>query len=64
MSSSKMEQRAVIKFCVKLNKTASETIEMLESACIEDVCVQQLCVNGIKGPKNGHYKMINSKAVL
>jgi hypothetical protein len=28
----KMEQRAAIKFCVKLKKTATETFEMLKSA--------------------------------
>jgi hypothetical protein len=31
-----MEQRAVIRFCVKLNKTAIETFEMLKSAYGEE----------------------------
>jgi hypothetical protein len=31
-----MEQRAAIKFCVKLKKTASETFEMLKSAYGEE----------------------------
>jgi hypothetical protein len=32
----KMEQRAVIKFCVKLKKTAAKTFEMLKSAYGEE----------------------------
>jgi hypothetical protein len=32
----KMEQRAAIKFCVKLKKTATETFEMLKSAYGEE----------------------------
>jgi hypothetical protein len=32
----KMEQRAAIKFCVKLKKTATKTFEMLKSACSEE----------------------------
>jgi hypothetical protein len=32
----KMEQRAVIKFCVKLKKTATETFEMLKSVYGEE----------------------------
>jgi hypothetical protein len=32
----KMEQRAAIKFCVKLKKTATETFEMLKSAYVEE----------------------------
>jgi hypothetical protein len=31
-----MEQRAAIKFCVKLKKTATETFEMLKSAYGEE----------------------------
>jgi hypothetical protein len=31
-----MEQRAGIKYCVKLNKTATETFEILKSACGEE----------------------------
>jgi hypothetical protein len=31
-----MEQRAAIKFCVKLNKTATEMFEMLKSAYGEE----------------------------
>jgi hypothetical protein len=31
-----MEQRAAIKFCVKLQKTATETFEMLKSAYNEE----------------------------
>jgi hypothetical protein len=31
-----MEQTAAIKFCVKLKKTATETFEMLKSACGEE----------------------------
>jgi hypothetical protein len=30
-----MEQRVAIKFCVKLKKTATETFEILRSACGE-----------------------------
>jgi hypothetical protein len=29
-----VEQRAAIKFCVKLKKTAPETFEMLKSECL------------------------------
>jgi hypothetical protein len=32
----KMEQRAAIKFCVKLKKTATETFEMLKNAYGEE----------------------------
>jgi hypothetical protein len=32
----KMEQRAVVKFCVKLKKTATETFEMLRSSYGEE----------------------------
>jgi hypothetical protein len=55
-----MEQRAAIKFCVRLKKTAIETFEMLKSAYGEE------CLNGIKGSKKGesHYKTMNGKAVL
>jgi hypothetical protein len=32
----KKEQRAAIKFCVKLKKTTTETFQMMKSACIEE----------------------------
>jgi hypothetical protein len=32
----KMEQRAAIKFCVKLKKTATETFQMLKSVYVEE----------------------------
>jgi hypothetical protein len=44
-----MERRAVIKFCVKLKKTVTETFEILKSAYSEEVCREQECLNDIKG---------------
>jgi hypothetical protein len=44
-----MEQRAAIKVCVKLKKTATETFEMLKSAYGENVYQEQVCSNGMKG---------------
>jgi hypothetical protein len=38
-----MEQRAAYKFCVKLEKTASETFEMLKSAYDEE-CLSRTSV--------------------
>jgi hypothetical protein len=38
-----MEQRAVIKFCVKLRKTTTETFEMFKSACDEE-CLSRISV--------------------
>jgi hypothetical protein len=38
-----MEQRAAMKFCVKLKKTAPETFEMLKSAYSED-CLSRTSV--------------------
>jgi hypothetical protein len=38
-----MEQRAAIKFCVKLKKTATETFEMLKSANSEE-CLSRTSV--------------------
>jgi hypothetical protein len=38
-----MEQRAAIKFCVNLEKTASETFEMLKSAYGEE-CLSRTSV--------------------
>jgi hypothetical protein len=43
-----MEQRAEIKFCVKLKKTATETFEV---RTMKNVYQEQLCLNGIKGSK-------------
>jgi hypothetical protein len=62
----KMEQRAVIKFCVKLKKTATETFEMLKSAHIEECLSGQVCLNDIKGSEKGEcrYKTMNRKAIL
>jgi hypothetical protein len=59
-----MEQRAVIKFCVKLKKTATETFEKVRT--VKNVYREQVCLNGIKGSKKGesHYKTMNRKAVL
>jgi hypothetical protein len=39
----KLEQRAVIKFCAKLKKTATEMFEMLKSAYSED-CLSRTSV--------------------
>jgi hypothetical protein len=39
----KMEQRAAIKFCVKLKKTTNETFEMLKSAYREE-CLSRTSV--------------------
>jgi hypothetical protein len=44
-----MGQKAGIKFCVKLKKTATETSEMLESVYGEE----QVCLKGIIGSKKG-----------
>jgi hypothetical protein len=38
-----MEQRAAIKFCVKLKKTVTETLEMLKSAYGEE-CLSRTSV--------------------
>jgi hypothetical protein len=38
-----MEQGAAIKFCVKLNKTATEMFEMLKSSCSEE-CLSRTSV--------------------
>jgi hypothetical protein len=38
-----MEQKAAIKFCVKLKKTATETFEMLKSAYGEE-CLSRTSV--------------------
>jgi hypothetical protein len=38
-----MEQRAAIKFCVKLKKTATEMFEMLQIACGEE-CLSRTSV--------------------
>jgi hypothetical protein len=46
-----MEQRVAIKFCVKLNKTAIETFEILKSAYGEECLSRKVCLNGIKGSK-------------
>jgi hypothetical protein len=56
----------VIKFCVKLKKTATETFEMLKRAYGEECLSRTSVFNGIKGSKKGesHYKTINGKAVL
>jgi hypothetical protein len=61
-----MEQRAAIKFCVKLKKTTTETFEMLKSSYGKNAYREQVCLNGIKGSKKGesHYKTMNGKAVL
>jgi hypothetical protein len=48
-----MEERSVIKFCVKLKKTATEMFEMLKSAYNEHVYLEQVCLNGIEVPKKG-----------
>jgi hypothetical protein len=39
----KVEQRAVIKFCVKLKKTATEMFEMLKSVYVEE-CLSRTSV--------------------
>jgi hypothetical protein len=44
----KMKQRAVIKFCVKLQKTATEMFELLKSKY-----KKQVCLNDIKGSLKG-----------
>jgi hypothetical protein len=50
-----MEQRAVIKFCVKLKKTATETFEMLKSAygekCLSRASVFEWCKRYIEAQK-------------
>jgi hypothetical protein len=40
--------RAVIKFCVKLKKTATETFEMLEVHMVQNVYQEKACLNGKK----------------
>jgi hypothetical protein len=47
-----MEQRAAIKFYVKLKKTATKTFEMLYVPTVKNVYREQVCLNGIKSSKN------------
>jgi hypothetical protein len=44
-----MEQRAAIKFYVKLKKTATEKSEMLKSGFGEEYLSRNSCLNGMKG---------------
>jgi hypothetical protein len=37
-----MEQRAAIKFCVKLKKMATETLEMLQMCAVRTVYLEQV----------------------
>jgi hypothetical protein len=59
-----MEQRTAIKFCVKLKKTATETLEMLKNAYVEECLSEQVCLNSIKHSKKGEscYKTMNETA--
>jgi hypothetical protein len=46
--------KATIKFCLKLKKTATETFAMFKSVYGEErLCRRSVCVNGIKGSKKG-----------
>jgi hypothetical protein len=47
-----MEQRAAIKFCVKFNKTATETFELLKMRTAKNVYREEVCLNEIKGSKS------------
>jgi hypothetical protein len=60
-----MEQRAVIKFCVKLKKTATETFKMLKSVQNEECSSRTSVFEWYKMSKEGEnrYKM-NRKAIL
>jgi hypothetical protein len=53
MSGFKMEQSAVIEFCIKLKKTATEMFEMWKSSYAKNVYRDKVCLNGIKGSKKG-----------
>jgi hypothetical protein len=61
-----MEQRAEIKFCVRLKKTATETFEMLKSAfgeeCLSRTSVSEWHKRLMKG--KSRYKTMNGKAIL
>jgi hypothetical protein len=61
-----MKQRARIKFCIKLKKTATEKFEILKSAYGEECLSTTMCLNDMKGSKKGesHRKTMNGKAVL
>jgi hypothetical protein len=57
---SKVEQRAAIKFCVKLKKTATQTFEMFKSSYSEE-CLSRTNVFGWHKSSNkgeSHYKTI------
>jgi hypothetical protein len=60
-----MEQRAVIKFSVKLKKTGTEMFEMLK--CVYDEECLQVCLNGIKdsnkGSENENAKIVSENEV-
>ncbi|GBN45923.1 hypothetical protein AVEN_120672-1 [Araneus ventricosus] len=45
---SSLEQRANIKFCVFLEKSPSETLEMLKKAYGNDAIQKRLCMSGIR----------------
>jgi hypothetical protein len=48
-----VEQRAVVKFCAKLKKTATETFEILKSACAEECLPRTRVFERNKGFKEG-----------
>jgi hypothetical protein len=41
--------RAAIEFCIKLQKTATETFKMLKSAYGKECFLEQVCLSGKKG---------------
>jgi hypothetical protein len=61
-----MEQRAGIKFCVKLKKKGTETFEIWKLRTVKNVYREQVCLSDMKGSKKGEsrYKTMKGKAVL
>lgn len=56
----KEEQLVCIKFCIKLGKTFTETLQVLQKAFEDEYLNRSKCTNGLKGSKTKNKKK-NSK---
>jgi hypothetical protein len=61
-----MEQRAAIKFCVKLKKTDTETLKCWKVRAVKNAYRERMCLNGIKlqrSPESVNAKIEGEKNV-